>query len=85
LKIPVADFMALVARAQSDDDVAAYVTEHAAPGGSQAWNDGVQKREIYQGNREKAIAENPWLADHPEIKLSLDFLQYLEDHGLDND
>jgi hypothetical protein len=85
LKIPVADFMALVARAQSDDDVAAYVVEHAAPGGAEAWNAGVLKRELYQGNREEAIAENPWLADHPEIKLSLDFLQYREDHGLDND
>ena len=85
LKIPVADFMALVARAESDEDVAAYVAEHAAAGGAQAWNDGVLKREVYQGNREEAIAENPWLADHPEITLSLDFLQYREDHGLDND
>jgi hypothetical protein len=32
----------------------------------------------------QAIAENPWLAGHPEIKYSLDFLQYMEDHNLDD-
>jgi hypothetical protein len=41
-------------------------------------------REHYGGNRAEAIAEHPWLADHPEIVKSLDFLQYMEDNGLDD-
>jgi hypothetical protein len=40
---------------------------------------------VYQGNRTEAVAENPWLTERPEIKLSLDFLQYMEDNGLDGD
>ena len=78
-------FQAAVAGAASDDDVAAFVREHAVPGGADAWNSFVLNRELYGGNREEAIAENPWLADHPEIRLSLDFLQYREDNGLDDD
>src|SRR5580658_6516712 len=50
--------------------------------GAEAWNTYVLNRELYLGNRAEAIAENPWLAEHPEITLSLDFLQYMEDHGL---
>lgn len=78
-------FRAVVARAQSDEDVASYVLEHAAPGGAAAWNGYALKRELYGGDRAEAIAENPWLAEHPEIRLSLDFLQYREDNGLDDD
>jgi hypothetical protein len=73
----------VVADAKTDDDVARYVREHAVAGGAKAWNDFALNRELYLGNRTEAIAENPWLADHPEIKLSLDFLQYMEDHNLD--
>jgi hypothetical protein len=62
-----------VAAAGTDDDIAT------------AWNDYVLNRELYLGNRTEAIAENPWLADHPEITKSLDFLQYMEDNGLDDD
>jgi hypothetical protein len=78
-------FQAAVADAHTDDDVAAYVRAHAAAGGADTWNDYVLNRELYLGNRTEAIAENPWLADHPEIVKSLDFLQYMEDNGLDND
>jgi hypothetical protein len=74
-----------VVAAKSDDDVAAFVQEHAVAGGADAWNEYVLNRELYLGNRTEAIAENPWLADHPEIVKSLDFLQYIEDNGLDND
>jgi hypothetical protein len=77
-------FIGAVAAAKSDADVAAYVTEHAASGGVERWHAFVLNREVYRGNREEAIAENPWLADHPEITKSLDFLQYMEDHNLDD-
>jgi hypothetical protein len=73
----------VVAEAKSDEDVARYVRENALAGGAKAWNDFALNRQLYLGNRTEAIAENPWLADHPEITLSLDFLQYMEDHNLD--
>ena len=78
-------FQSAVTAAKSDDDVASYVQEHAVAGGAKAWNEFANNRELYLGNRAEAIAENPWLADHPEIKYSLDFLQYMEDNGLDDD
>lgn len=75
---------AVVAEAKTDEDVARYVREHSVAGGAQAWNTYVLNREVYLGDRTAAIAENPWLAEHPEITLSLDFLQYMEDNGLDD-
>jgi hypothetical protein len=76
---------AVVASAKTDEDVASYVREHAVAGGAEAWNEYVLNRELYLGNRAEAIEENPWLAEHPEITKSLDFLQYMEDNNLDND
>ncbi len=72
-----------VAEAKSDEDVAKYVRAHAVAGGAEAWNTYALNRELYLGDRLEAVAENPWLAEHPEITLSLDFLQYMEDNGLD--
>ncbi len=79
------DLRDVVAAAKTDDDVAAYVREHAVAGGADAWNSYALNRELYLGNRVEAIEENPWLAEHPEITYSLDFLQYMEDNGLDDD
>jgi hypothetical protein len=84
LGISAAAFQAVVADALTDEDVATYVKEHAAVGGAEAWNTYALNRELYMGNRAEAIAENPWLADHPEIQKSLDFLQFMEDNGLDD-
>jgi hypothetical protein len=85
LGISIEAFQAAVAAAESDAGVAAFVTEHAVAGGADAWNGYVRNRELYLGNRTEAIAENPWLAEHPEIVYSLDFLQYMEDHNLDDE
>ncbi len=79
------DLRDVVAAAKTDEDVAAYVREHAVAGGADAWNNYALNRELYLGNRVEAIEENPWLAEHPEITYSLDFLQYMEDNGLDDD
>jgi hypothetical protein len=81
--ITVDDFVAAVRDAAGDDEVAAWVKEHAVPGGVQSWIDFATKREIYKGDRAEAIADYPWLADHPELVYSLDFLDYQEAHGLD--
>jgi hypothetical protein len=79
------DLRVAVAEAKADEDVASYVRAHAVAGGAEAWNSYALNRELYLGDRTEAIAENPWLAEHPEITLSLDFLQYMEDNGLDDD
>jgi hypothetical protein len=78
-------FLDAVAAAKTDEDVASYVRAHAVAGGAEAWNTYALNRELYLGNRTEAIEENPWLAEHPEIKFSLDFLQYMEDNGLDDE
>jgi Domain of unknown function (DUF5069) len=85
LGISVDAFIAAVAAAKTDEDVLTFVLQHATPGGVESWNTYALNRELYLGNRAEAIAENPWLAEHPEIQKSLDFLQYMEDNGLDND
>ena len=76
--------LGVVGEAKTDEDVARYVREHSVAGGAEAWNTYVLNRELYLGDRPAAIAENPWLAEHPEITLSLDFLQYMEDNNLDD-
>jgi hypothetical protein len=80
--ISIADFTEAVRNAESDDDVVAYVREHARPGGIEDWINFATKREIYRGNRAEAIADHPWLADHPELVYSLDFLDYTDAHNL---
>jgi hypothetical protein len=78
-------FLDVIVRAETDEDVVRYVREHAVGFGAKAWNEYILQREVYEGNRAEAIAENPWLVDHPEITLSLDYLQYMEDNDLDDD
>ncbi len=74
LGITVAEITQVVAQAASDDDVAEYVTKHARPGGTDEWNEFVLHRQIFNGDRAAAVEEIPWLANHPEIQLSLDML-----------
>jgi hypothetical protein len=74
LGIDVAQISAAVAGAATDDDVLAFVTQHAVAGGIEAWNDFALHREIFRGDRAAAEAEIPWLAARPEIRLSLDLL-----------
>ncbi len=83
LGISLEDFTAAVRSAQTDGDVAAYVLKSAKPGGADAWNGFAKNREIYNGDRAEAIADYPWLAEHPELKYSLDFLDYTEAHGIE--
>jgi hypothetical protein len=74
LGIGVAELTTAVAEASSDEDVAAYIGTHARAGGADEWNAFALHREIFNGDRAAAIAEIPWLADHPEIRMSLDLL-----------
>jgi hypothetical protein len=74
LGIDVAAVTAVVADAADDGAIGLYVTERAKPGSIAEWNDFALNREIFRGDRAAAIAEFPWLADLPEMTLSLDFL-----------
>jgi hypothetical protein len=63
-----------VAKAATDDEIGAIVRRDAAPGSIDAWNEFATNRKIYNGNRDEAVADHPWLAAHPEIVLTLDFV-----------
>ena len=82
--IKVEDFTKAVGAASTDADVVAYVRKNAKSGGIDEWNGFVTKREIYNGDRAEALADFPWLADHPELVYSVDFLDYREQNGLDD-
>jgi hypothetical protein len=75
LGIALEDVTAAVRSATSDDDVAAYVREHARPGGVDAWHTYVLAREPKSGNRAEALLAYPFLADRPDLHLSLDVLE----------
>jgi hypothetical protein len=75
LGIALEDVTAAVRSAASDDDVAAYVHEHARPNGVEAWHAYVLPREPRNGNRAEAIAAYPFLAERPDLRLSLDVLE----------
>jgi hypothetical protein len=80
LGISLADFTEAVRGAETDEDVAAYVHAHAVPGGIQAWHDFALPREIYNGDRADAIVDYPYLANHPDVTMSLDFLDLQDDY-----
>jgi hypothetical protein len=75
LGIALEDVTAAVRSAANEDDVAAYVLEHARPGGVDAWHTYVFAREPKNGNRAEAIAAYPFLAKRPDLHLSLDVLE----------
>lgn len=75
LEISLEDFTEAVRTAQTDDDIAAFVTARAKPGGAGVWERYVSSRQPRGGNVEEAIAAYPFLAGRPEIGLSLDVLE----------
>ena len=76
LGIGIAELTTVVAAAATDDDVAAFVSAHARAGGGDDWNAFVLNREVYNGDRDDAIKDIPWLAEHPEIRLAVDLLAH---------
>jgi hypothetical protein len=82
LGITVDDFTAAVRAAETEDDVVAYVVDHAEPEALKSWNDFADNRKIYGGERDRAVADYPWLAEHPELVYTLDFLDYTDEHNL---
>ena len=75
LGIALDDVTSVVRSSQSDAEVGAYVREHADPGSIDAWHVWISAREPKNGNRVEAIAAYPFLADRPDLHLSLDVLE----------
>lgn len=65
---------AAVAKAATDDEIATIVRRDAKPGSIEEWNDFATNRKLYNGDRDEAVADHPWLAAQPEIVLTLDFV-----------
>lgn len=75
LEIPLDEFTEAVRTATSDDDVAAFVTARAKPGGADLWHDFVMQRRPRGGNLAEALEAYPFLAGRSDIGLSLDVLE----------
>ncbi len=74
LGITVAAFTDAVRGAKGDDDVAAFVTAHAKPGGIDTWHRFIDARRPQGGDPEKAVAAYPFLAGRKDLGLSLDVI-----------
>jgi hypothetical protein len=73
--LDVAAFVAVVAAAPSEDDVAAFVRERVPPAGIDEWNVYMQRRRPRDGDRAAALELYPWLDERPDLLLSLDVLE----------
>ena len=74
LGITIAAFTEAVRTAKSDDDLAAFVTAHAKPGGIEAWHRFIDARRPQGGDPVKAIEAYPFLAGRSDLGLSLDVI-----------
>jgi hypothetical protein len=75
LGVERASFVSAVAAARSDEDVVAFLQEHATRTEFERWNAYVLRREPRNGNRAEALQAYPWLHAHPELTLVLDVLE----------
>jgi hypothetical protein len=73
--IEIPAFVAAVAAARGDDDVAAFVREHTTQAKIDEWNAYVLRRLPRDGDRAAALEAYPWLASRPDLTLSVDVLE----------
>jgi len=74
LGISLDQFTRAVAKAESEDDVAAFVRSSTMVDERNHWNNFIKDREPRGGNREEAYESYPWLRDRPDLHLVLDVL-----------
>jgi hypothetical protein len=72
--IDMAELREIVENASTDEDVALYVTAKVTPAQIEAWNARARAQRVQGGDREKAVANYPYLAERDEIPLALDNL-----------
>jgi hypothetical protein len=75
LGISLESFTAAVAKAQSDEDVAAFVRSNTMAQERTHWNDFISVRQPRGGNRIEAFESYPWLPAYPHLILALDVLE----------
>ncbi len=63
-----------VAAATDDDDVADWLLLDAPPNAAATWQAWILARTPKGGGREQALELYPWVADHPDMTLTLDIL-----------
>lgn len=74
LGITVTAFTDATRDAKSDDEIAAFVTAHAKPGGIDVWHRFIDARRPQGGDPRKAIEAYPFLAGRNDLGLSLDVI-----------
>lgn len=74
LGMTIVAFTDAVRAARTDDDIAAFVTTHAKPGGIAAWHRFIDARRPQGGDPAKAIEAYPFLAGRSDLGLSLDVI-----------
>ena len=74
LGITVTAFTDATRDAKSDDEIAAFVTAHAKPGGIDVWHRFIDARRPQGGDPRKAIEAYPFLAGRSDLGLSLDVI-----------
>jgi hypothetical protein len=74
LGITVAAFTDAVRVAKNDDEIAAFATTHAKPGGIEVWHRFIDARQPQGGDPHKAIEAYPFLAGRSDLGLSLDVI-----------
>ncbi len=67
-------FTLVVAAADDESEVAAFLRERGTASKYASWNAFVSAREPRGGNRAEALTVYPWLKDRPELVLVLDVL-----------
>ncbi len=74
LGITVTAFTDAIRDAKNDDEIAAFVTAHAKPGGIDVWHRFIDARRPQGGDPRKAIEAYPFLAGRNDLGLSLDVI-----------
>lgn len=74
LGITVTAFTDAIRDAKNDDEIAAFVTAHAKPGGIDVWHRFIDVRRPQGGDPRKAIEAYPFLAGRSDLGLSLDVI-----------
>lgn len=74
LGITVTAFTDAIRDAKNDDEIAAFVTAHAKPGGIDVWHRFIDARRPQGGDPRKAIEAYPFLAGRADLGLSLDVI-----------
>ncbi|GAC1409180.1 MAG: hypothetical protein NVSMB64_17900 [Candidatus Velthaea sp.] len=75
LGLSLESFTAAVTTAQSDADVATFISRHVPAAKYEVWNALLAERLPRGGNRREALEVYPWLKDRPDLVFLVDILE----------